>query len=117
VGAHLGLNVKSLIGWKECYRSKYTTPFNATILTRTCKGKRLLVACRSTTDKNTLVVGGVGKREDIFRPCAPNSHCTTTMNNGTGFYYVQDYAWGFEGRPKVRAYIEREKHLRFDEIC
>jgi hypothetical protein len=105
-GAHLNLKVNSLIGWKECYRGKYNAPFNITILTNTCKGKRLLVACRSTNDKNTLIVGGVGKRENIFRPCTSYSHCTTEMENGTGFYYVQDQAWGFEGRPQVRIYVE-----------
>jgi hypothetical protein len=70
----------------------------------TCKGNRLLVACSSVSDKNTLIVAGVGKREDIFDPCTPNTHCVTQMKNGTGFYYAKDQAWGFEGRPKVSSY-------------
>jgi hypothetical protein len=101
VGTHLNLKVDSLIGWKPCYRGEYNTPFNATILTNTCKGKRLLVACRSVNDKKTLIVAGVGKREDIFHSCTPNSYCTVEIKNGTGFYYVRDRAWGFQGRPQV----------------
>ncbi|CAF4146469.1 unnamed protein product [Rotaria sordida] len=69
VGAHLNLKTNSLIGWKECYRSKYNTPFNATVLTNTCKGKQLLIGCRSVNDKETLTVAGVGERENIFNPC------------------------------------------------
>jgi hypothetical protein len=100
------LTVNSLIRWKECCRGKYNTPFDASILINTCKGKRLLVACRSTAEENTLTVAGVGKREDIFYTCRPNSHCVTVLKNGTGFYYVQDHAWGFGGRPKVRIQID-----------
>jgi hypothetical protein len=105
IGTHINLKVNSLIGWKICYRGRYNTPFNATILTKTCNGKRILVACRSVNDSKTLIVAGVGKREDIFRTCPPNSYCTSEIKNGTGFYYVQDHAWGFQGRPQVRIYM------------
>ncbi len=47
-------------------------------------------------------MAGVGERENLFRTCTPNSYCSTTMKNNTGFYYVQNQAWGFQGRPKVR---------------
>jgi hypothetical protein len=96
------LKVNSLIGWKECYRGKYNTPFDTTVLTNRCKGKRLLVACRSIADKKTLTVAGVGERENLFCKCTSNTYCSTTMKNNTGFYYVQNQAWGFQGRPKVR---------------
>jgi hypothetical protein len=104
VGTHLDLKVDSLIGWKACYRGKYNTPFDGTVLTNICKGKRLLVACRSVNDKKTLIVAGVGKREDIFHSCEPNRYCATEIKNGTGFYYVEDHAWGFQGRPEVKLF-------------
>ncbi len=104
-GIHLNLKRSSLIGWKQCYRGKYNADFDATILTDTCKGERLLVACSNASDKENLIVAGIGKREDIFRSCSPNSYCTTEMKNGTGFYYVQNQVWGFQGRPKVRVDI------------
>ncbi|CAF1197726.1 unnamed protein product [Rotaria sp. Silwood1] len=100
IGAHLNLKTDTLVGWKECYRGQYNTPFNATVLSDTCKGKRLLVACRSVNNKKTLTVAGVGERESIFHPCPSNGHCITNKKNGIGFYYVADLVWGFEGRPK-----------------
>ncbi|CAF2975920.1 unnamed protein product [Rotaria sp. Silwood2] len=100
VGIHLNLKTDSLVGWKECYRGKYDTSFNATILTDTCKGKRLLVACRSVNNNKILTVAGVGDRENIFNSCPSNNHCTPNKKNGIGFYYVADNVWGFEGRPK-----------------
>lgn len=101
VGTHLDLQVESLIGWKQCYRGVYNVPFDINVLTNRCKGKRILVACRPVADRKILTVAGVGKREDLFRVCTPNSYCSTVMKNNTGFYYVQNQAWGFEGRPKV----------------
>lgn len=106
IGTYVNLNATSLIGWKMCYRGRYNIPFDVKILNNTCKGKRLLVACRTVNDKSTLIVAGVGKREDIFYRCQPNSHCTPKVNNGTGFYYVENQAWGFQGSsPQVRVYI------------
>ncbi|CAF1303585.1 unnamed protein product [Adineta steineri] len=83
VGVHLNLSTDSLVGWKECFR-----------------GDRLLVACRSTTDEKTLVVAGVGKREDLLHPCSSNTYCAAEMKNNIGFYYAKNQAWGFEGRSK-----------------
>ncbi|CAF1524473.1 unnamed protein product [Adineta steineri] len=100
VGVHLNLSTDSLIGWKECFRGAYNISFDDQILTNTCKGNRLLVACRSTTDEKTLVVAGVGKREDLLHPCSSNTYCAAEMKNSIGFYYAKNQAWGFEGRPK-----------------
>ena len=100
-GTHINLKLNSLVGWKPCHRSNYKNPFDATILKKTCTGKRLLVACRSLRNKNVLTVAGIGKRKNIFDICPSNSYCTTNKENGIGFYYVADSVWGFEGRPKV----------------
>ncbi len=104
-GTHINLKTGSLVGWKQCHRGKYIVDFDATVLTDKCNGERLLVACRSVSDRTTLIVAGIGKREDILRSCLPNSYCTPEMKNGTGFYYVQNQVWGFQGRPKVRVDI------------
>lgn len=60
------------------------------------------MACRSVADKKTLTVAGIGKRDDLFQACTANSYCSITMKNNTGFYYVQNQSWGFQGRPIVR---------------
>ena len=105
-GTHTNLTVNSLIGWKLCYRGKYDEPFDIGVLSKTCKGHRLLVACRIVADRNTLIVAGIGQREKLFHPCSPNSHCSITAGNETGFYYAENHAWGFQGRPsEVRNYI------------
>ncbi|CAF2990098.1 unnamed protein product [Rotaria socialis] len=108
VGIHLNLNKTSLVGWKECYRGRYNTPFNVSVLTNICKGKRLLVACRSLDDRKTLAVAGIGQRQNMFKPCTSNPYCTTEKNNGLGFYYVTDRVWGFEGRPQ--GWIEHQNY-------
>ena len=102
MGTHVDLKVSSLVGWKLCYRGKYEVPFNMSVLTNRCKGKRLLVACRSAVDRKTLTVAGVGRREDLFQACSQNSYCSTMMYGNTGFYYAQNQAWGFYGRPQVK---------------
>lgn len=91
-----------------CYHGTYNVPFDAKILINNCKGERLLVACRTVRDKNTLVVAGIVKHEDIFYKCQLNNDCKPLMKNGTGFYYVENYAWGFQGQPhviRIRIYI------------
>lgn len=102
LGTHVNLKVNNLVGWKLCYRGKYDTPFDEKVLTKTCTGKRLLVACRTVMDRKTLIVAGVGKRDRIFEKCNPNSYCSPKMYNGTGFYYSESSAWGFQGQPEVK---------------
>jgi len=101
-GAHLNLNINSLIGWRECYRNTYDTPFDLLSFKNLCRSRRLLVACHPVNNNENLTLAGVGKWQDVFRQCTPNTQCVTEMKNGTGFYYAADQAWGFEGRPKVR---------------
>ncbi|CAF1197692.1 unnamed protein product [Rotaria sp. Silwood1] len=114
-GTHINLTVKSLIGWKECYRSTYNVSFDLSILTKFCNGSRLLVACRSVNNKKILTLAGIGQREDILHPCLPkqcktngksmklnkkficSSHhqCITQAKRGVGWYHVNNQTWGF----------------------
>jgi hypothetical protein len=61
-----------------------------------CRGRRLLVACHPTSNRSVLTVAGIGRRADLFHRCSLGSHCVTNKINSTGFYYVEDHAWGFE---------------------
>ena len=119
-GTHRNLTVKSLIGWQECYRSTYDVPFNASILTTSCNGSRLLVGCRPVEKRNILTLAGIGQREDVFHPCLPKPcrrmnrkfkktnrtrssssscsasyQCITQAKRGVGWYDVGGQAWGF----------------------
>ncbi|CAF1461929.1 unnamed protein product [Adineta steineri] len=97
-GAHLNLDINSLVGWQECYRSTYHIPFDVMEFSRNCKSTRFLVACTPTDNKATLTLAGVGYSKTILRECSQKNYCATEIKNGTGFYYVDDQAWGFEGR-------------------
>lgn len=120
LGVHVNLSTKSLIGWNECYRATYNTPFNDSILNTTCTSKRILVACRSVQNKSVLTVAGVGLRENIFTPCLVNGYCATKRINSIGFYHVTDAAWGFNGTPEVRilySYLTRHQLDNSDILC
>ena len=114
-GTHINLTVSSLAGWQECYRSTYDTPFDVSVLTKSCNGSRLLVACRPAGNKKILTLAGIGQREDILHPCLPkqcktNSYlnrrnnklicstrhqCITQAKRGVGWYHVNNQTWGF----------------------
>jgi hypothetical protein len=101
-GAHVNLPTDSLIGWEECYRSTYDVPLDVMELMLKCLSRRILVACRPVNSTDTFTLAGVGKWLDMLQACAQNTHCVTKIQNGTGFYFMDQQAWGFEGRPKVR---------------
>jgi hypothetical protein len=113
-GTHRNLSTDSLTGWKECYRSTYAKPFNQSVLDTTCRGSRLLVACRSLAQRTTLTLAAVGRREDVLYPCLPKQcrwrkknnrttlsscstqhQCMTQAKRGVGWYYVANQTWGF----------------------
>jgi hypothetical protein len=114
-GTHINLTVSSLAGWQECYRSTYDKPFDSSVITKSCNGSRLLVACRPVGEKKILTLAGIGQREDILHPCLPkqcktNSYsrkrnrklicstryqCITQAKRGVGWYHVNDQTWGF----------------------
>jgi hypothetical protein len=111
-GTHINLTVSSLAGWQECYRSTYDVPFDSSVLTKSCNGSRLLVGCRSVSNKKILTLAGVGQREDILHPCLPRQcgrskkknkklicssryQCITQAKRGVGWYYANNQTWGF----------------------
>ncbi|CAF1323527.1 unnamed protein product [Rotaria magnacalcarata] len=115
-GTHANLSVNSLNGWQECYRSTYDVPFNISVLTESCNGSRLLVACRPVHNKQILTLAGIGYREDILHSCLPKRcktngksrkltgrqfmcssyhQCITQAKRGVGWYHVDNQTWGF----------------------
>jgi hypothetical protein len=112
-GTHINLSINALAGWQECYRSTYDVPFDSSVLTKSCNGSRLLVACRSIDNRKILTLAGVGQREDVLHPCLPkqckakykkrnkkvlcssNHQCMTQGKRGVGWYYAKNQSWGF----------------------
>ncbi|UJR31188.1 hypothetical protein I4U23_018694 [Adineta vaga] len=98
-GVYTNLHIKSLIGWQECYRSKYETPLDLESAWIKCIGRRFLVACNLVNNTETLTLAGVTISQDQSSHCSNSNECTFDIKNGIGFYR-HDQAWGFEGRPK-----------------
>ncbi|CAF3673051.1 unnamed protein product [Rotaria sp. Silwood1] len=97
-GAHVNLSISSLVGWRKCYRDTYDQPLDLSSLLQACRSRKILVACRPVGNHKTLTLAGVGKWQDLFRPCSSNTYCQYEMKNDIAFYYALDQAWGFEGR-------------------
>ncbi|CAM4755073.1 unnamed protein product [Rotaria magnacalcarata] len=99
-GVHRYLNVSSLIGWQECYRNTYDTPFDLLSFRISCRSTKLLVACRPIYNRNMLTLAGVGNSIDRLNKCPPNKQCLLQVDTFLGFYNRLQMAWGFEGRPE-----------------
>ncbi|CAM4857850.1 unnamed protein product [Rotaria socialis] len=65
-GVHRYLNTNSLIGWQECYRSTYDTPFDLLSFRISCRSTKLLVACRPTYNRNMLSLAGDSRSNFYF---------------------------------------------------
>ncbi|CAF4091229.1 unnamed protein product [Rotaria socialis] len=65
-GVHRYLNTNSLIGWQECYRSTYDTPFDLLSFRISCRSAKLLVACRPTYNRNMLSLAGDSRSNFYF---------------------------------------------------
>ncbi|CAF2054829.1 unnamed protein product [Rotaria magnacalcarata] len=65
-GVHRYLNVSSLIGWQECYRNTYDTPFDLLSFRISCRSTKLLVACRPIYNRNMLTLAGDSRSNSYF---------------------------------------------------
>ncbi|CAF3968520.1 unnamed protein product [Rotaria sp. Silwood1] len=82
--------------WSECYRGTYAVALNETILTsilNACNKGQLLLACRPV-NTSLLTVAAMGLRADVLFNCSSSSSCTHAAN-GVGWYYSNNYSWGF----------------------
>ncbi|CAF4287617.1 unnamed protein product [Rotaria sp. Silwood2] len=96
-GVQLNLNPVSLpYGWSQCYNGTYDVFLNTTTLTsvlNTCNKAKLLLGCRPKGNTN-LTVAAMGLRADVLYNCSTYSSCTNVAN-GVGWYYSDNYSWGF----------------------
>ena len=94
-GVQNDVPIATLFGWTQCYIDDYGnsgTPL-ATILAQ-CDKANLLIGCRQT-GAPTLALAAHAPRTDV-------TFDTDTSNtphdaNGVGWYYDDDYSWGFAG--------------------
>jgi len=92
-GIRQNLPVAQLNGWTQCYSDTYAndgTPL-PTILAQ-CSGARLLLGCRPV-GSDTLTVAANAPRADVTFDTGTGN--ITHDANGVGWYYNNNWSWGF----------------------
>jgi hypothetical protein len=96
VGPQVNVAEGELVGWTRCFRDTYAdgAASIATILTQ-CDGADLLLACRPVGASRFTVLAAA-PRADV----TTDTGVTNTPHdaNGTGWYFNDDYSWGFAGQ-------------------
>lgn len=96
-GVQLNLNPSSLpSGWALCYSDTYDvklTQSGLVSILNTCSAAKLMLGCRIKGDL-VLIVAAMGLRADVLYNCSTAASCTNVAN-GVGWYYSNDYSWGF----------------------
>ncbi len=95
VGPQLDVPVADLVGWTLCYSDTYGNAGTtiASILAG-CGGDDLLLACRPTGTP-TLALLAWADRATITTDTGEKDTATTTVANGTAWYFNTNWSWGF----------------------
>ncbi len=83
----------SLTGWQECYAGPYNVSTPLADILASCDGQYLMMA-GSVAGSDTLSVLAAGARADVLFDTGKNQ-TTPHDANGVGWYYEDDYSWGF----------------------
>ena len=94
-GPQTNVPISSLAGWQECFSGPYnaTTPLAAVL--SSCDGQYLMLA-GSPANSTTLSVLAAAPRADVlFDTGTTTTARRRTTRNGTGWYFANNYSWGF----------------------
>lgn len=83
-------------GWLSCYNDTYNVTMNSTLvdyILNQCNRTKLLMACRHI-NSTILSVAAMGYRSDVLWNCGNITNCVHVAN-GVGWYFSNDYSWGF----------------------
>jgi hypothetical protein len=82
-----------------------------------CSKSKLLLACRPV-GSSTLHTLAMGPRVDVLFDCGQNFSCTQ-QSNGVGWYYSDNYSWGFApaGEPVTRSSCDTTNTQNEDRLC
>lgn len=96
-GVKLNFNPNLLSNsWSQCYSGRYNDTLNSTQLSdilSICNKGKLMLGCRPVGNIS-LTVAAMGLRADVLFNCGTSYNCTKVAN-GVGWYYSNDYSWGF----------------------
>jgi hypothetical protein len=93
-GIQQNLPEAQLTGWTLCFSDDYGS-FNTPLSTvkQQCDKAKLLIGCKPA-GSNTLTLAGMGLKDDVYFDCGTSSNCKHDAN-GVGFYYSDQWSWGF----------------------
>jgi hypothetical protein len=84
----------TLTGWTLCFSDDYGDFFTpVSQATSQCDKAKLLVGCKPT-GTSTLTLAAMGPRADVLFDCGQTADCKK-VSNGVGFYFSDNYSWGF----------------------
>jgi cysteine-rich repeat protein len=92
-GVLTNVPVSSLTGWTQCYTDTYGNSGTALVdILTSCNQGQLLLACRPTGSSTLQVLANAPRTDVIFDTGSSN---TPHDGNGVGWYYNDNWSWGF----------------------
>ena len=115
-GPQLDVPEVDLIGWEACYVGDINLAAPLAVIMGACTGSELMLACRDAgSDSFSLLAHA--PRADVLFDTGGNS--TPHDANGTGWYYNDNWSWGFapEGEPINLNSCDVEGAGNEDRLC
>lgn len=113
-GPQTNVAISSLAGWQECFSSAYNAPTPLADVLTACDGSFLLMA-GSDAGSSTLTLLAAGARADVLFDTA---HTNTPHDaNGTGWYFANDWSWGFAPQGDAIFRDECDQLLGATHLC
>lgn len=91
-GILTNVEVASLTGWSKCHSETYATSTSLTTIKNNCSKEKIMLACRSTSNPDVLLLAAYSDRASVFLPTVGN---VMNVSNGVGWYYSDSYSMGF----------------------
>ncbi len=93
----LNFNPSSLPNsWSQCYNDTYNVGISSILLSTilpVCNKGKLMLGC-GPVGNALLSVAAMGLRGDVLYNCSTSVTCTNVAN-GVGWYFSDDFSWGF----------------------
>lgn len=92
-GPQINVDAALLVGWKECYVDSYNSSgFELAALLDACNKAHLMLACREK-GSGVFALLAHAPRAEVVTDTAKSD--TPHVANGSGWYFHNDWSWGF----------------------
>jgi hypothetical protein len=117
-GPQVDVPVEDLLGWELCDSRPYSSSTGLALssILAACDKTNLLLACRQTGSGILTVLAAAPRADVLFDTGTGN---TPHNANGTGWYFNNDYSWGFadEGDPLSRSQCDTQSSNGALRLC